>query len=137
MTTEEYLRQALWTERQIKEIREEIQRLRELASSVSGTAGERTGGTGLGDRVGHAAAEIVYLEDMLAEEIKLYTEQYREITEAIKKVDDARYREILRRRYIKGQTYSSIACDMHYSTQNIWRLHKRAIACMDDVLHER
>ena len=128
MTVKQYLSQALWTERQIHELEEEIRRLRELAQSVTGASGERPASSGPGDKVGRSAAEIVYLEEMLAEEIRLYADLYREISGVIEKADDARYREILRRRYIMGQTFAGIACDMHYSAQNIWRLHKKAIA---------
>ena len=130
MTAKEYLSQALWTEKRIHELCAEIQRLRGLARSVSGCAGERSGASGPGDRVGRAAAEIVYLEEMLGEEIKLYSGLYREIKDVIDSVGDPRYRELLRRRYLMGLTFSAIADEMHYSTQNIWWLHKKAL---DDV----
>ena len=134
MTAKEYLSQALWTQRRIAELNQEIQRLRELACSVTGVSGERPG-SGPGDHVGQAAAEIVYLEDMLAEETKLYSGLYREITAAIDNVGDARYREILRRRYVRGEKWEQIAVGMNYSCRRVAQLHRLALRAVEKRLH--
>ena len=46
---------------------------------------------------------------------------------AIEALADPRGREVLRRRYLMGQTWERMAEEMHYSVMHLTRLHARAL----------
>ena len=46
----------------------------------------------------------------------------------IERIVDGRYREVLSRRYLRGQSLEAIAVEMGYNYRWIQRLHRRAVA---------
>ena len=48
----------------------------------------------------------------------------------IERLPDVRFREILKSRYLEGDTWEWIASWMGYDTRHVHRLHKRALAAM-------
>ena len=48
----------------------------------------------------------------------------------IERLPDVRFREILKGRYLEGDTWEWIASWMGYDTRHVHRLHKRALAAM-------
>lgn len=58
-----------------------------------------------------------------------------EILLGISKLKDGRYREVLIRRYVTMQTFSTIAGDMNFSERQILRLHGRALLKMEELLN--
>ena len=134
MTAKQYLSQAIQLDRRIRAKRANIKHLRELACSVSPAAGEYAGKSGAGDPVGRSAARIADLEAELRADVKRYTALHREIAAVIDRVPDARYVELLTRRYICGQTWEQIAEGMSYNSRWVRRLHGKALYAVSLIL---
>lgn len=58
----------------------------------------------------------------------------REIETAIEQIENATYREILRRRYLCFDRWERIAADMNYSYMQVCRLHGQALQEIEDVI---
>lgn len=67
--------------------------------------------------------KIIDLEREIDRRIDEYVDLTREIETAIDRIDDDRYRDILRFRYINGWSWERIAREMHYDRRQITRLH--------------
>ncbi len=50
-----------------------------------------------------------------------------EIFKIIHSIDRPEYKQILHKRYIQGKKWEEIESELHYATQHIHRLHKKAI----------
>jgi hypothetical protein len=59
-----------------------------------------------------------------------------EIIDLIDSVPSAVYRDILFRRYISCEKWETIALGMNYSTMQIWRLHGKALLCVQRILKD-
>lgn len=57
-----------------------------------------------------------------------------EISKAISQLEDGRYREILRLRYLGGKTFEQIAVETHFSWRHVCTLHGRALIALREVL---
>ena len=53
--------------------------------------------------------------------------QKEEIYKIILSIDKPEYKQILHKRYIQGKKWEEIEVDLHYATQHIHRLHKKAV----------
>ena len=60
-----------------------------------------------------------------------------EIIRGIRRLTDGRHREILRKRYLEGQTFEQIAVGIGYSYKQTCRLHGRALFKMEEVINGR
>lgn len=125
MTAKQYLSQYKYLNVEISLKQEEKKRLEELAESTSSTS--YSGGSGISDKVGKGAGNIVDLQN----EIDIMTDRLRalktEIEGVIKAVESPKYRLILTMKYINNYTYEGISEKMGYSCKQIGRLHKKAL----------
>lgn len=55
------------------------------------------------------------------------------IIKLIHSLSDARYIEILYKRYVEYKSFEDIAAEMHYSYSHIRRMHKKAIAAFEEI----
>ena len=65
--------------------------------------------------------------------IKTYLDFQKEVITAIEKLPEKQY-GVLHRYYIRGMTYSAIAADMGKSTVQIWRIKKKALENLENVI---
>jgi DNA-directed RNA polymerase specialized sigma24 family protein len=96
-------------------------------SGVGGSSGSA------GDRIGEAVAKIADIDAQLAERIGMYEEIIREIEAEIDGVEDHRYRQVLRFRYLNGWSFGKIARKMHYDRDYTYKIHYRAL----EYLHRK
>lgn len=82
----------------------------------------------------HKFDRLVELETEIDREIDNLVAVKTEILQAINRLEDSRYRAVLRGRYIDSKTFEKIAVEMHYSYKQVCRLHGRALLKMEDVL---
>lgn len=116
--------------REAERLEDEMHRWRSRAENVT-TALKMTpsGGPGsrsLEDAVDHIDALAVQLGAAQRRAVDLR----RHIEVSIAQVEDGRLRELLRRRYIDGDTWESIAVQMDYSYMHVCRLHGDALAAL-------
>ena len=128
MTAKEYLRQLSRKDARINALIERQRRCRELAERRTAVYRDTPGG---GRRCSSSVEEyvvkIIDLEREIDRRIDEYVDLTREIETAIDRIDDDRYRDILRFRYINGWSWERIAREMHYDRRQITRLHGLAL----------
>ena len=67
---------------------------------------------------------------------KLWNQRIK-IEKVIYRVADARNAEVLQRRYIRLQTWESIAADMKFDSRYIYKLHGKALVEVDKIIRKR
>ena len=130
MTNQEkiqYLRRYQAIERRVDRSLEERERWRARAEKITPAHTGMPGGGGGEDRMQQAVEKICEIEAQLDADIDLLVETKKEIVRAIGTVEEPRYREVLERRYLDGDTWEQIAVDMHYSYQWVCHIHGRAL----------
>ena len=88
-------------------------------------------GSGSDDKMAIAMANIIALKDSINGKISERCAERRYIEAAIDSVKNARFRIILRRRYIDGWTLEQIASELHYDYRWIKRMHGIALSEVD------
>lgn len=116
--------------REAERLENEMRRWRSRAEKVT-AALKMTPSGGPGSRSLEDAVDCI---DALAVQLgaaqRRAVDLRRGIEAAINQVEDGRLRELLRRRYIDGDTWESIAVKMDYSYMHVCRLHGDALAAM-------
>lgn len=127
-TAQEYLELYRYNEMELDRIQQTITQKRQSAYGVSGIAYD-------GDKVqssGKNPSEeriYKYLQSVekYEKQIEEINQQQDEIRRAIEKVQNMRYKQILRYRYLSGLNIALVANLMNYSEVHTSRLHKSAI----------
>lgn len=98
------------------------------ATRITARYGAAPGGGGEGEsRVERAAVKMAQLAEEAGETLELYAEIEREVREAVARVPDARYRDLLTYRYLNCWTWARIARAMHYTRDYVMHLHAEAM----------
>ncbi|MCQ2434690.1 MAG: hypothetical protein MJ062_05585 [Oscillospiraceae bacterium] len=111
-----------------------IAELRTLCTKITPSYGGTGGSHSASDKLGAAVARLVDAENEAAMELDALRKTMCEVDAVIRKVPDERYRNLLYRRYICGETFEEIAVAMHYSWRQIIRLHGNALLAAKDVI---
>lgn len=130
MTNQEkiqYLRRYQAIERRVDRSLEERERWRARAEKITPVHTGMPGGGEVEDGMQQAVEKICEIEAQLDADIDLLIQTKKEIVRAIGTVEEPRYREVLERRYLDGDTWEQIAVDMHYSWRWLHILHKQAL----------
>jgi hypothetical protein len=80
-------------------------------------------GYGISNPTSETAARIAEITGELDSKLREYIFLRSEIETAIGNLAEPRDRELMRRRYIEGQSWEEIAVAMSYSINHIWRIH--------------
>ena len=131
MTYEEkvrWLRRYQDSLRRERELAEEVEQLRARACKVTPSLTGMPGGASDGQALPRAVESIVQAQQELQAQINVCGATRREIVAVIEQVKNPRDHEILRRRYLLGQTWEQIAVEMHYGYQHVCKCHKYAVA---------
>lgn len=83
----------------------------------------------------HKFDRLAEFDSTIFQRVNELNETKIEILRGISKLKDGRYREVLIRRYVTMQTFSTIAGDMAYSERQVLRLHGRALLKMEELLN--
>jgi hypothetical protein len=78
---------------------------------------------GISNPTSETAARIAEITGELDSKLREYIFLRSEIETAIGNLAEPRDRELMRRRYIEGQSWEEIAVAMSYSINHIWRIH--------------
>ena len=129
MTAKEYLGQAYRLDQRINSKLEQVLSLRELTTKATATMSDMSGGGSrnvykMQDIIG----KIVDLENEINADIDQLVDLKREMVTAIKAVADPECQTLLELRFLCFKTWEQIAIDMNYGIDNIFKLHKKALA---------
>ena len=127
MNAKEFLSQAYRLDLRINSKIEQIAALNDLAhkatSVVTGLPhSPNKGKSAMADTVD----KIVDLQREINADIDTLVDLKAEIVNVIKAIDNKEYQTILEKRYLCFMTWESIAVDMGYSIQHLYRLRERA-----------
>jgi uncharacterized protein YdcH (DUF465 family) len=126
MTAKEYLRQAYKMDKRIRILQGKVDKLRSALEYHSPSL-EGGGGSGSADRMPDTISKIMEYEQHVQQLQAEFVDKYTEIDKAIHSVENANQREVLERRYLLYQKWEQIADEMHYSLQNVFKLHGMAL----------
>ena len=119
-------------DREINSLLKEKQEVRDKVLKITQSyTGEVVSGT----KDPHRFDRVVELEIEIDKQIDNLVAVKAEILNAISKLSDGRYREILRLRYIRGMTFEAIAVEMNYSWRHVCTLHGRALLKMEGIIN--
>lgn len=133
MTSKQFLQRLQFTESELAADRDELERLRQLSTSVPTMTFNGSGvhGTDPGDRTGGFAAKILDYERRINEKLGKSVELRTEIYTTIEKLPTACDRLVLKYRYLSMMNWSEIADAMGISTRTAATYHKRALRSLD------
>lgn len=119
-------------DREINSLHREKEEVRDRVLKVTQSY---TGEVVSGSKDPHKFDRIIELEMEIDRQIDNLVAVKAEILNAISKLSDGRYREILRLRYIRGMTFEAIAVEMGYSWRHVCTLHGRALLKIGEVIN--
>ena len=127
MTKKEWLGRYNILQGDIERTEAEIQRCRARAESVTQHITDMPKGGQGRNQLEDAVCAIDELEQELSGQILESIAVRKEIAAAIEAVKNPVYRDVLRRKYIDGNTLEKIAVDLNYSYVHVCRLHGWAL----------
>ena len=135
MTAKEYLRRIRDTESDLRSAEQDYQRARDDVMNLKAIQYDRdkVSDSHIGDLSDAIAALEKYAERVNAkwdELIVLRTEA----EELIGEIADGRYRDVLHRRYLQGESWEYIAVGMGYSFRQVTRLHGGALRAIAEKM---
>mgnify|MGYP000905123220 CR=1 FL=1 len=136
MTAKEYLWRVRDAALELNRLEREYEQAKADILHLKGIAydGDRVSGGKIGDLSDAIATLERYAEHVNAKWDELIALR-KEAEERIDKLKDGRYRAVLKRRYLCGQTLERIAVDLGYSYRQVKRIHGGAMCQIQkDVL---
>jgi len=128
MTTKEFLSQAYRADRMVNAKLGQAQVLRELAAKATTTLSDmpRKPSPNL-HSMEDTIVKMLELESEIVADINTLLDLKKDITAAIKKVENPDYQVLLELRYLCFKSWSEVADDMKYSKAHILTLHRQAL----------
>ena len=129
MTAREFLNQAYKLDQRINSKLEQVSVLNDLALKVTGAITGMPHSPNHGSsRVADAVDKIVDLQAEINRDIDRLVDLKWEIVRVICSVDNPEYQTLLEKRYLCFMSWEQIAVEMNYGIDNIFRLHRKALA---------
>ena len=128
MTAKEYLNQAYWLDRRIDSKLEQLSALKDMATKTTSIMSD--------DVVSHTRnvhsmqdviAKIIDMQAEINADIDRLVDLKRDIMQVVKTVDDPELQILLELRYLCFKDWPDIACEMHCSESNVYKVHSRAL----------
>ena len=101
--------------------------LRDRAQRMGRALDGLPGGSGTGDRVGNAAAELADMEEDVRRDYAALLRRQKRIGAVIRAVPDEIQSAVLEMRYLQGMPFHRIAAALHYDERQIYRFHQRGV----------
>ena len=116
---------------------EEYERLKALATKVTAVlSGEVVSRSRNNDSMADTIEKIIKLQDIINRDVDKYVDLKQDVLEALSKVENPLYYEILYSRYIQYRCWEQIACDMNYSYRGVTKIHGKALIAFERVLEK-
>ena len=135
MTAKEYLRRIRDAESDLRSAEMDYQRARDDVMNLKAIEydKDKISNSHIGDLSDAIAALEKYAERVNAKWDELIAMR-EEAKERIGEITDGRYREVLHRRYLQGESWEYIAVGMGYSFRQVTRLHGGALRAMAEKM---
>lgn len=130
----EKLKGAMYAQRTLEGELDKLQELRTLAQKITPAYSQSPGGgSGNAQKLENSVAKIIEQEKIIAECCNKLCAQLAEVRALVALLPMGPMRLVMQRRYLNYQKWEQIAAELHYSWQNVHRLHSKAL---DYILHE-
>lgn len=130
----EKLKGAMYAQRTLEGELDKLQELRCIAQKVTPAYSQSPGGgSGNAQKLENSVAKIIEQEKIIAECCNELCAQLAEVRALVALLPMGPMRLVMQRRYLNYQKWEQIAAELHYSWQNVHRLHSKAL---DYILHE-
>jgi len=135
MTAKEYLRRIRDAESDLRSAEMDYQRARDDVMNLKAIEydKDKVSNSHIGDLSDAIAALEKYAERVNAKWDELIAMR-EEAKERIGEITDGRYREVLHRRYLQGESWEYIAVGMGYSFRQVTRLHGGALRAIAEKM---
>lgn len=131
MTAKQWLSRGRGINREIDALlKSKDEMFNQLTSITAAPSGDVVSGT----KDPHKFDRLVELGDQIDRRIDELAGIKSEILATINRLEDWRYRELLRSRYIDMKNFEQIAVDMHYSWRGVMKIHANALRAIDPVI---
>lgn len=129
MTSKEYLRQIKLLDIRIQKKKDQLADLKDRAQSVSSqpTDSIRVQSSKDGDTIGKKVVQYADLETEIVEATQEFIQVKNSILNQILQLNDARYVELLCKRYVEYKKFELIAVEMVYDFDYVRAMHKHAL----------
>lgn len=105
----------------------EIDRLKEIATSVSNPLSPNLARSGNDDKIGTIITKIIDYQEDVAAQIDYYIDLKKQIVAEIESIESVEAMQLLYLKYIDGKTWKEIEIDMQISRAWMFRLHGIAL----------
>lgn len=105
----------------------EIDRLKEIATSVSNPLSPNLAKSGNDDKIGTIITKIIDYQEDVAAQIDYYIDLKKQIVAEIESIESVETMQLLYLKYIDGKTWKEIEIDMQISRAWMFRLHGIAL----------
>ncbi|MBQ0112444.1 MAG: hypothetical protein KBT03_04860 [Bacteroidales bacterium] len=126
-TAKEYLCKLEKLDVLIKNKKDELNNLRQMATSIASKFGETVKSTPTGDTQERKILEWVALEEEIENDMLDYMKLKNKISNQIGDLEDVRYVKLLYKRYVEHKRLKVVAREMHYDYQWTKTLHGEAL----------
>ena len=135
MTAKEYLRRIRDAESDLRNAEMDYQRARDDVMNLKAIEydKDKVSNSHIGDLLDAIAALEKYAERVNAKWDELIAMR-EEAKAQIEQIADGRYREVLHRRYLQGESWEYIAVGMGYSFRQVTRLHGGAVRAIAEKM---
>lgn len=132
MKAREYLGQAFRLDQRINSKIEQVSSLNDLAAKCTSTVTGMPHNPNKGsDSMGDAIAKIVDLQEEINRDIDALVDLKVEIYSVVQAIENVECRTLLELRYLSFMRWEEIAVKMNYGMENVYRLHRKAIAMVN------
>lgn len=105
----------------------EIDRLKEIATSISNPLSPNLAKSGNDDKIGTIITKIIDYQEDVAAQIDYYIDLKKQIVAEIESIESVEAMQLLYLKYIDGKTWKEIEIDMQISRAWMFRLHGIAL----------
>ena len=112
-----------------------IQSLNELATKCTATLTGMPRNPNYGSAaMADAVCKIIALQNEIAADMDRLVQIKKDIVDVIAKVDDVKYRILLEKRYLCGETWEEITMSLYHNRRWVFRLHDKAQDAVQEIL---
>ena len=133
INVKDYLGQAYRIDQRINSKIEQVSSLHSLATKATSTSTDMPGSPNRNlHRMEDVIAKIIDLESEINKDIDQLVELKANIMKLIRGVGNPEYQTLLELRYLCYKPWEQIAVDMGYSINNLFKMHRKALASLED-----
>ena len=127
MTAKDFLSRGRFLEKHIEILKEHLEHYKSLVNNCTVTYSDIPKSTTTNYKLEDCTQKIIELQRQLCDDMADLVRVKCEISEAIRKVDNYEYQDILIKRYIFNEQWEKISDDFGFTRQHIHRIHGEAL----------